>query len=158
MAGGRKKSVTCQTVYDVLQFAIQREIEAAKGYGEMARKAKNPGLKTMLLELESEEQNHKKLLDDLAAGKIVPLPTGEVEDLRISDYLIEEPMEEGSSLQDLLIFAAKKEAKAVGLYTRLLGECPLPQQKRFFEFLIQQEKSHKLKLEKEYETIVLQED
>jgi len=158
MAGGKKKSVTCQTIRDVLQFAIQREVEAAQGYGEMARKAKNPGLKTMLLELQSEEQNHKKLLDDLAAGKVVPLPAGEVEDLRISDYLVEEPMEEGSNLQDLLIFAAKKEAKAVALYTRLLGECPLPQHKQLFEFMIQQEKLHKLKLEKEYETTILQED
>jgi len=158
MAGGRKKTATCKTVHDVLQFAIQGEIEAAKGYGEMARKTKTPGLKTMLLELQSEEQNHKKLLEDLAAGKVVPLPTGEIEDLRISDYLIEGPLDEGSSLQDLLIFAAKKEAKAVELYTRLLGECPLPEQKRLFEFLIQQEKSHKLKLEKEYETTILQED
>ena len=158
MAGARKKSVTCRTVRDVLQFAIRGEIEAAKGYGEMARKTKTPGLRTMLLELESEEQSHKKLLEDLDAGKVMPLPTGEIVDLRISDYLIEGPLDEGSSLQDLLIFAAKKEAKAVELYTRLLGECPLPEQRRLFEFLIQQEKSHKLKLEKEYETYILQED
>jgi rubrerythrin len=158
MADERKKSVTCRTVRGVLQFAIQGEIEAAKSYGEMARKTKTPGLKTMLLELQSEEQNHEKLLEDLAAGKVIPLPTGEIEDLRISDYLIEEPLDEGSSLQDLLVFAAKKEAKAVELYTRLLGECPLPEQKSLFEFLIRQEKSHKLKLEKEYDTHILRED
>jgi rubrerythrin len=158
MAGGRKKSVKCQTVHDVLQFAIQGEIQAAQGYGEMAGKTKQPGLKTALLELQSEEQKHKKLLEDLAAGTVVPLPVGEIEDIRISDYLIEEPLDEGSSLQDLLIFAAKKEAKAVELYTRLLAECPLPQHKRLFEFLIREEKSHKLKLEKEYEAYILQED
>ncbi len=158
MSGPRKPSETCLTVRELLQFAIQSEVEAAKGYGDMALKTKTPGLRTMLLELQSEEQNHKKLLEGLAAGDVVPLPAGEIEDLRISDYLVEQPLDETSSLQDLLIFAAKKEAKAVALYTRLLGQCSLPQQKRLFEFLIQQEQSHKLKLEKEYEATILKED
>jgi rubrerythrin len=158
MAGRTKKTEKCLTVQDVLRFAVQREIEAAQGYGEMARKTKDPSLKTLLLELQSDEQNHRKLLEDLAAANIVPWMTGNVEDLRISDYLIEEPLGEGSGFQGLLIFAAKKEAKAIELYARLRDECPRPEQKRLFEFLIQQEKSHKLKLEKEYETYVLQED
>jgi rubrerythrin len=158
MAGRTKKTEKCLTVQEALRFAVQREIEAAEGYGEMARKTKDPSLKTLLLELQSDEQNHRKLLEDLAAANIVPLMTGNVEDLRISDYLIEEPLGEGSGFQGLLIFAAKKEAKAVELYAKLRDECSRPEQKRLFEFLIQQEKSHKLKLEKEYEAYVLQED
>lgn len=158
MARSGKKIEKCLTIQEVLRFAIEREIDAARGYAEMVRTAKNESLKMLLGELRSEEENHRRLLEDLAAGKAVPLLTGEVEDLRISDYLIEEPLEADSSFQDLLIFAAKKEAKAVALYTRLLDECPRPGQKRLFEFLIQQEKSHKLKLEKEYEAVLLPED
>jgi rubrerythrin len=62
------------------------------------------------------------------------------------------------NLQDLLIFAAKKEAKAVQLYTRLAGQSKNREQKDLFEFLVKQEKSHKLKLEMEYEKHILQED
>jgi len=158
MARRGKKIEKCLTIEEALRFAIRREVDAAKGYAEMSRKAKNESSKALLEELSSEEENHRRLLEDLAAGKAVPLMTGEVEDLHLSDSIIEEPLEEGSGFQDLLIFAAKKEAQAVELYTRLLKQCPRPDQKRLFEFLVQQEKIHKLKLEKEYEAAILPED
>lgn len=142
----------------VIQFAIAREEDAIKGYGKMINVAKTPGLQKLLLELQEEEKNHKKLLQDITEEKIESLKIKEVTDLKISDYLIEEPVAAEMTFQDLLIFAAKKEQKAVDLYSAMKGKVETEELEKLFEFLIQQEKSHKLKLEEEYEKHVLEWD
>lgn len=143
---------------EIIQFAIKREEEAARGYGEMMSLAKTPGLKKLLTELQDEEHNHKTLLQNLTEEKIGSLKMADVADLKISDYLIEEPLSEDMTFQDLLIFAAKKEQKAVEMYSDLAGKSTDEEQKKLFEFLVSQEKSHKLKLETEYDKHVLEED
>ena len=143
---------------DIIKFAIQREEAAIKAYGEMRETAKAPGLKDLLLELQNEEKNHKKLLQDITEEQIESFPKEEVTDLKISDYLTEEPPSEDMNFQDLLILAAKKEQNAVDLYTKLREDTESNELKELFDFLIIQEKSHKLKLEKEYEKHVLEDD
>jgi rubrerythrin len=143
---------------DIIKFAIQREEAAIKAYGAMRETAKTPGLKELLLELQNEEKNHKKLLQDITEEQIESFPKEEVIDLKISDYLTEEPPSEDMNFQDLLILAAKKEQNAVDLYTKLKQDAESNELKELFDFLIIQEKSHKLKLEKEYEKHVLEED
>lgn len=145
-----------QTFEDFIEFAIKREEEAIKAYGDIAGIAKAPGLKKLLLDLQEEERNHKKLLQDITEEKIESLEIKEVTDMKISDYLIEEPPSADMNFQDLLILAAKKEQKAVDLYSDLARKVSEIELKKLFEFLIEQEKSHKLKLEEEYEKHVLE--
>ena len=142
----------------VIQFAIEREEEAIKGYSDMRKIAKEPGLKELLLELQKEEENHKKILQGLSKKEIEAHEDQKVEDLKISDYLVEEPLDEGMSFQDLLVFAAKKEQKAADLYSGLARRVKDPEIKKLFEFMVEQEKSHKLKLETEYEKHVMEWD
>ena len=153
-----KKGRDFSSFEDIIQFAIQREEKAAQGYGEMMAIVKSPGLKKLLQELQDDEKNHKKLLQDLEQDKIASLQAQKVTDLKISDYIVEEPLDADMNFQDLLIFAAKKEQKAVELYSELARKSDKEDQKKLFEFLVMQEKNHKLKLEKEYEKQVLQED
>ncbi len=145
-----------QTFEDFIEFAIKREEEAIKAYGDIAGIAKTPGLKKFLLDLQEEESNHKKLLQNITEEKVESLEIKEVDDLKISDYLVEEPPSPDMNFQDLLILAAKKEQKAVDLYSDLERKVSKKELKKLFEFLIQQEKSHKLKLEEEYEKHVLE--
>ncbi|HDZ25350.1 MAG TPA: rubrerythrin, partial [Candidatus Aminicenantes bacterium] len=134
-----------QTFEDFIEFAIKREEEAIKAYGDLAGIAKTPGLKKFLLDLQEEERNHKKLLQDITEEKVDSLEIKEVDDLKISDYLVEEAPSPDMNFQDLLILAAKKEQKAVDLYSDLERKVSKKELKKLFEFLIQQEKSHKLK-------------
>jgi len=145
-----------KTFEDFIEFAIKREEEAIKAYGDLAGIAKTPGLKKFLLDLQEEERNHKKLLQDITEEKVDSLEIKEVDDLKISDYLVEEAPSPDMNFQDLLILAAKKEQKAVDLYSDLERKVSKKELKKLFEFLIQQEKSHKLKLEEEYEKHVLE--
>ena len=51
-----------QTFEDFIEFAIKREEEAIKAYGDIAGIAKTPGLKKLLLDLQKEESQQCKLL------------------------------------------------------------------------------------------------
>lgn len=143
---------------DILKFAIFREEEAITSYGKMSELTQSPGLAELLLELQEEEKKHKSLLEGIADQQIASFEIRKVPDLKISDYLTEEAPTEDMSFQDLLIFAAKKEHEAVELYTNLEENAKDDELKKLFQFLIQQEKTHKLKLEKEYDDHVLEWD
>jgi len=158
VAGKKVNERAFQSMSDILRFAIQREEEAAQAYGDWAQKTSRQSLQILFLELQAEEINHRQLLQKVAKGKSLPLLEPKVQDLKISDYLVGEPIDAESGFQDLLIFAAKKESKAVELYTQLFNKSTAAELKHLFEFLIQQEKKHKLKLEQEYDKRVLQED
>jgi rubrerythrin len=142
----------------VINFAIRREEEAAKSYGKLCRIAEDEAAKKLLADLQQEEKNHKRILQGLTKAKVRASATKDVKDLMISDYLVEEPLTPEMNFQDLLIFAAKKETKAVALYSDLAKKSMTKEQKALFEFLAKQEKTHKLRLELEYEKHVLLED
>jgi rubrerythrin len=143
---------------DIIQFAIQREEEAAKGYRDMLKIASDEAAKKLLRDLEEEEIHHKRVLQGVTTVKVEASATKDVKDLKISDYLVEEPLGPEMNFQDLLVFAAKKEKKAVELYTDLAKRSKTKEQKKLLEFLAKQEKTHKLRLELEYEKHVLWED
>jgi len=142
----------------VMDFAIRREEEAARSYGRLGRIATDQGAKKLLADLQHEEKNHKRILQGLAKAGVRAVAAKDVKDLMISDYLVEEPLTPEMSFQDLLIFAAKKEKRAVDLYSDLAKKSLTKEQKALFEFLAKQEKAHKLRLELEYEKHVLWED
>jgi len=146
------------TFAEILQFAIKREEEAARGYAGLRKMARDEGVKKLLLDLEEEEKNHKKILQGLTQGKMETSAAEDVQDLKISDYLVEEPLSPEVNFQELLIFAAKKEKKAAELYHDLAKISEIKEQKKLFEFLSKQEKTHKLRLELEYEKHILWED
>lgn len=140
---------------DVVKFAVKKEEAAYKTYGELKEMAKTPGLQEMLGYLQEEEKNHKKLLQDISQSKIEEAEVHKVIDLKISDFLSEEPPTPDMTFQDLLILAAKKEQDAVDLYSGMKDAAGSADLIELFDFLIEQERSHKLKLETEYEKYVL---
>jgi|APFre7841882590_1041340.scaffolds.fasta_scaffold118029_1 rubrerythrin len=147
-----------RSVADIIAFAIEREKEAADGYGHMADLARTPGLREFLLFLRQEEEAHRRLLEELTEEEIDGLVPAFVPDLQLIDYLAEETIGADMSLQELLIFAAQKEKKAVELYDTLARMAAASGRHRLFEFLAGQERAHKLKIEAEYEKNILQEN
>ena len=146
------------TFNDVIVFAIRREEEAAKTYGDLFKMAKDESARKLLLDLQEEEKNHKKILQGLTEARAGAAAGKDVRDLKISDYLVAEPLDPAMNFQDLLIFAAKKEKTAVELYRDLGQETEDEKLKRLFEYLEKQEMAHKLRLELEYEKHILWED
>jgi rubrerythrin len=146
-----------RSVSDVLASAIQREIEAADSYGRMAGMTTTPGLRQFLMELKGEEENHRRLLEGLAVERLAE-PAAPAADMGLSDALEDIAPAPDMTFQELLIFAARKEKTAEDLYAGLARRPELAAHIKMFEFLAGQERTHKIKLEAEYETYVLSDD
>lgn len=146
------------SITDILAFAVQREIDAAAGYATIAAKAATPGLRELAEDLRRQEEAHRKLLEGLTPEALRDLGSAFAPDLHIVDALADERLAGDMSVQDMLIFAAKKEAQAVALYESLARMAGASGHERVFLFLAGQEREHKLKLEAEYEKQILQEN
>ncbi len=150
-----------RTAADVFRFAVRREEEAAAAYAALAEMPASLGLRETLLGLRDDELEHKRRLEawaaSMAAGASFSLP-GEVADLGLTDALPEPPLVGLSSLQDLLIASARKEARAAALYAALAAGTSDPASRELFERLAAQERAHKLTLETAYERRILGEN
>ncbi|MBN1938624.1 MAG: hypothetical protein JW843_03495 [Candidatus Aminicenantes bacterium] len=143
---------------DVLAFAIEREEEAAALYRSVAAEARTESLRLLLGDLEAEERAHKALLEKFRAGAAVPSAGSKVLDLKLTDALAADSADPAGSAQDVLILAARKEARAAELYARLAASASTDEMRSLFDYLAGQELRHKFRLENEYEAHVLKED
>ncbi len=143
---------------EILDYAIDNEIEAYNFYTALAQKAKNPEMKEVLLGFAAEEKGHRQILEDVKKGKKVKLGSENVPDLKIADYAVDIKPTENMKYQDILTLAMKKEKASFALYTDLAETVGDPEAKKLFHSLAQQEAKHKLRFELEYDNIVLKED
>ena len=141
---------------EVMRFAINKEEEAVAFYEMAAVMARDP-MKPVFKELANVERGHKQMLENWSRKGTIE-PTGEeIADLRISNYLVEVPVGPDMSYQDVLIVAMKREEKAFELYTNMATFSEDAESRQFFEALAQEESKHKLRLETEYDEVILSE-
>jgi rubrerythrin len=144
----------------VIDFAIEKEIEAAEFYGNASQQEQFSGKKQMLQEFSAEERKHEALLKDLKAGSI-----GEkldnydykwIVDIKRSDYVDAVEYHPGMAYHELLMLAMKREEAALKLYNELLDHSETAEQKKVFKMLCQEEAKHKLALETMYDDFMAQ--
>lgn len=142
---------------DVLDFAIEREIEANKFYKDLAKKMNRPAMREVFESFAKEELGHKAKLEALKQGKKVQAgktPT----DLQIADYIVDIKATPSMTYEDALVLAMKKEKAAFRLYLDLASQVDNEDQKILFLALAEEEARHKLRFELEYDTFVLKEN
>ncbi|MBU8869721.1 MAG: ferritin family protein [Gemmatimonadales bacterium] len=143
---------------DILNFAINNEIEAADFYSDLANKVKNPNTQILFRDFAKEEMRHKKILENIKAGGNLRSATETVVDLKIGDYLVEVDQKDNLGYQDALILAMKREKAAFMLYTDLANASGSAELKEVFASLAQEEARHKLSFETEYDQHILGEN
>jgi rubrerythrin len=141
-----------------IEIAINREIEAASSYRQLAAKAMEESVRELFLDLAQEEDKHKEKLEKLDWSNLAEEDLDRPVDLGLTDGLIVESLSPEIPLQDLLVRAAQKEKQAATFYASLAQTTKSMRLKRLFRYLEKQEKSHKLRLELEYERVFLPED
>ncbi len=141
--------------HEILQFAIEKEVGTYDLYTMCKHLAKYSGAKELFAELAEEEEQHRRLLERVSAGKVFKRKLDPVPDLRISDYLIDVKCQPDSSYADILRLVMKNEEHSVKLYNDLKESCLDDDLKRLFEFLAHEEAKHKLKFEKIYDAEIL---
>ena len=146
------------TFEDIISFAIEEESGAVKLYKRMSGLVEKPSARIMFDELAAEEAKHEEFFEKLSEERVPDLPLEKVADLKISDYLVNIPFRPDMEYQDILIMAMKKEESAVKLYNDMAAKVQRQELQKLLKFMAQEEAKHKLRLETEYDDIVLAQD
>jgi desulfoferrodoxin-like iron-binding protein len=150
-----------QSVEEVLEFAMNKEEAAFAFYRDLARKVKTKGVDKLLLELADQEKEHKSFFLSLLKKKSSIkkfLKPQKIQDLKISDYVIEVSPSEDITVQEALIIAIKREKASFDFYTNLANSTTDAKLKKLFNAMAQEEAGHKLKLETIYDEVIYKEN
>lgn len=136
-------------------LAIYREskVPETQDYKNTLKNAdmvKNPELVKIIRKFATEEVEHKVKLEAVKAGEVA-IEEEEVGNLNIADYVSNVEPHPNMDYRELLIVAMKKEKLSYKLYTDLAASAQTEQLKDFFLKLAQEEASHKLRFEVEYD-------
>ncbi|MBW1696150.1 MAG: ferritin family protein [Deltaproteobacteria bacterium] len=144
-----------KNLQEVIDFAIEKEIEAADFYEQVSQQESMSGAKDMLLEFAAEEKKHRRLLEELKNKGIVEgiseYKFKWIPDIKRSNYITEMEYRPGMTYSELLLLAMKREEKALALYNQLLEQAEGESSKHLFKMLCQEEAKHKLALETKYD-------
>lgn len=145
---------------ELLDTVIYKEIAAQSLYSAAEQKAINNDSRELLRDLMLQEEKHAEKLKGLK-GEGLQLREGtnkSVTNLRMSEYLVGPENIENAEFQDILIFAIKREQEAIDFYSRMTGILRGQTARELCQQLVNEELSHKLKLETLYDELVYQED
>lgn len=146
------------TIDDIIKLAIEKEDNAHKLYSGMLDKINDPGARAMISQLAREELEHKEALERLDVEKIKKVEPQKIEDLKIAEFLKDRKITDTSSLQDVLVFAMKREKESYEFYSKFAAEMADPDIKNVLGAFAQQELKHKRDLEAFYDDVIYQED
>ena len=134
---------------------------AIKLYSETAEKVKNPGSKQLLLELAEEEKKHRAYFQRALDNPEITVNIGGVKrkivDYKITDRLKDVTLSPEATYQDILIYASKSEKTASEFYSQLAEQFKGHPIGVMLADFAEQEMTHKQRLEKEYDEVVLAE-
>jgi len=131
---------------DVLQFAIEMELEGERYYRRQSAKYANCPLKTVFDLLANDEAKHAGILRSKVDGMAYELKAQERLSSRknlfsgLRDY--KPPVEEIPDQAALYHAALEIEQRSIDLYTDLRAKAADAQTQSLFDFLIQEENGH----------------
>lgn len=147
-----------KTIDEVLNFAMKSEQEAVDFYNQLAATMQNKEMQQTFLEFAQEEVKHKARLQKIKEERLFELSKEKVQDLQISDYVVNVKPSPDMKYDDALVLAMKKEKAAFKLYTTLAARTDNPEIKAIFENLAVEESKHKLRFELEYDEYVMRDN
>ena len=139
----------------ILDFAIEKEIEAAEFYTDISQEEAYSGAGKMFEEFAREERKHRQLLADFKAGGLASgmedYQFKWITDIKRSNYVVDLEYRRGMGYNDILMLAIKREEKALQLYNDFLDKADSEESRTLFKVLCQEEAKHKLALETMYD-------
>jgi len=137
------------TVNDVLEKAIQKEVESQHLYTDLSQKMSDQAAKDAFISLLREEQRHQSILEQYQRGEIKGgvLNSGQAVDYKITEHLDQPEVTLGMELKDVFLLAANREKASHEFYLSLAEVHPPGQARKLLEELALQELKHKQKVE-----------
>lgn len=151
-----------QSIEQILQRAIQFEEQAYDFYVGAVRMVKQAHIQQALKDMAAEEVKHKDRLEALLAGDTKTLikveKRGAIQDLKLAEYLVAPSLGPDASFQDVLVVAMHREKSSFEFYSAMASIAEGAAAKDLFEFLAQEELTHKNRIEKIYDEVVYQQN
>jgi len=139
------------SIREILNFAIEKEVEAVDFYFELHKNEKMKHHESLFLDFANEETKHKKLLEDLRDsyndGGEISLDTAPVENLGVIEGLKDIEYLSEMDYRDTLILAMKREERAVILYENMTSLAFSETSREVIRKLATDEKKHLRQLE-----------
>jgi rubrerythrin len=132
---------------EILERAIDSEIEAARFYARVAEMTTNGFLKEMFATFSREEQKHRSILEGFRNDPATAIHFEKVADFGISETVAEPALTADMQPAEAIALAMKKEESAMRQYTRLAEACNDASQRNVFLELAAMEREHKSKME-----------
>ena len=144
----------------IVDFAIEKEIEAAEFYTDLSKEEAFSGSAKMFEEFAREERKHQKMLEDFktqgVAASTEDYQFKWITDIKRSDYVVDFEYQKGMAYNEILMLAMKREEKALSLYNQFQEQADTEAGKDLFKILCQEEAKHKLALETMYDDYMAQ--
>ena len=137
-----------ESIDEILEFAIAREIEAYQLYMYLSQWVDNPEISRICEEFASEELEHKSKLE------LELMKRGEVVanfDIQMKTAIMEKAV--NMDYKELLAFAMEKEQTSIDLYTQLANITADKESRETLLAIIEEEAHHKKRFEEEYNTV-----
>lgn len=136
------------TYREILNNAIQGEIEAHQFYRKVADTVEDAYLRDMFHSLADEEDKHRKILEGFRDKDGMAIHFARTPDFHVSET-VDAPEQLSIEMKpaDAIALAMKKEELAMRHYTKLAEACTDPDQQTVFRELAVMEQGHKTKLE-----------
>ncbi len=143
------------SIEEILEYAISREVEAYYFCLALAGRVDTPRMRQVFEDMAAEELEHKaKLeLEMIKMGKTLParqMPSGRPE----SDYIMSDsdaPLD--MDYADMLLLGMEKEEAAFRIYVNLIPNVQDEESREVLLALAQEEVRHKLRFETEYDML-----
>lgn len=136
-----------ETFEEIMEYAIDKEKEAAAFYEEASKQETFSGAKEIFEDFAREERKHQSMLENFSKGNIEHYRVEKIPDLKRSDYLVDIEYRPGMPYPDILRLAMKREEKSLKFYNDFSEKTGTEEHKKLFQILAQEEAKHKLKLE-----------
>jgi rubrerythrin len=139
----------------ILDFAIEKEMEAAEFYTSISKQEVFSGAGKMFEEFAQEERKHQTMLEEFKTkgftASMQEYNFKWITDIKRSDYVVDLEYSPGMAYNEILMLAMKREEKALKLYNDFLTQADSDESKTLFKILCQEEAKHKLALETMYD-------
>jgi rubrerythrin len=120
--GIKERKMEFENLVAIVDFAIEKEIEAAEFYTDLSKEETFSGSARMFEEFSQEERKHQKMLEDFktqgVAASIEDYQFKWITDIKRSDYVVDFEYQKGMAYNEILMIAIKREEKALNLYNQ----------------------------------------
>lgn len=145
-------------VKELIHQAADEEDKSYKFYTDAIKLTEDAAAKIWLKELADEEIKHKNMLQDFDTSGISKFAPGEVQDLHITEFLVDKDVADIKTFQDVLIVAMKKEQKAYHFYVSMAQSSDNEDMRNLCRILAHEELKHKHRIEQYYDDMIFREN